>query len=450
MKTQIHLKHSQNLQLTPQMQQTIRLLQMSAQELEREVAEVLQSNPLLERQSTAEAGFESHRLTAAMGGSRRQVNDSEENAWDALADHTDFYQRLHEQVCEHGLNDTLSAYVHLLIENLDEHGYLKESLDDIIDNAPLEWRLDKTLLTEALECLQRFDPPGIGAADLQESLLLQLRRTHAECPQWVEAACAIVQSEFDSLGLSTAAARIKKSLGLPESDIQGALKLIQSLNPFPNSGEEDDIFTGYIEPDVWIETDKNGELTVMSNERASPKIELNPDYDTWLQLEDDPDVRARLQEAKQLILAVQMREDTIVRVARFILDRQADYFLFGDKALKPLLMTEAAAALELHESTISRAVNQKYLAYKGNLIELRHFFRQSATAAEDNEEGVSNAAIKAYIEEWIGAENKAKPLSDEAIAALLTERGMPVARRTVAKYRDQLRLPPAHQRRERD
>ncbi|MDO4879497.1 MAG: RNA polymerase factor sigma-54 [Neisseria sp.] len=443
-----HLKLKQTQQLSQGMQQSLRVLQMSGMELEREVEDWLQDNPLLERRDPPETPLEPVRLSASAGGRREIGGDDAEDVWATIAEEEDFNQYLHKQVCEHPLSPEEAARVHVLIDFLDEQGYLKESLRDIVDHTPLEWMLDEDDMLDALDRLQSFDPPGVGAADLQESLLLQLQRLPASPAR--QCAGQIVRGFLDELTRSKQQKIDKFKKALPDYDaniIETALQLIAGLNPYPAYGFASSEPTAFIQPDVWVREDGNGGWQVVGNEYAWPQIALNEELSEALKDGEGPDEvwREKIQEARQKIDSLQLRKNTVLRLAQYIVEKQEDFFIFGEIGLVPMLLKDAAAELGVAESTISRAANNKYLSCPRGLFALRYFFSQ-AVHTEEGEEGTSQSAVKAVLAQLIESEDKGKPYSDEALSQLLKHQGIDIARRTVAKYRESLGIAPAHQR----
>lgn len=442
--TLLGIKLKQTQQLDRRLQQSLRVLQMSGIELEREVEDWLSDNPLLERKDTDEfsdAGF-SHYTAPA-----RQIGGDEgEDMLSNIAGEEDFKQYLHAQVCEHPLSDQEAACVHILIDFLDEQGYLTDSIEDILDHTPLEWMLDEAMLKQALTALKKFDPAGVAAADLNESLILQIERL-GECAA-KSAALHIVRNALDSIdgNRSQTLARIKKRL--PQTDggtLEAALDLIASLNPFPAAGFASSTLTPYIRPDVRVEESKDGR-TVSFNEDAQPALQLNREYCGLMPSEGvSPEWKEKIGEARQYLDALELRKATVVRLAEYIVKHQADFFTFGEIGLVPLLMKDAAAELGVAESTVSRAAGQKYLSCPRGVFPLHHFFT-SAVQTESSGEIFSQTAAKAVLSQLIDNEDKHKPHTDETIVRLLKLRGIEVSRRTVAKYRESLGIPAAHRR----
>lgn len=445
--TLLGLKLRQTQQLNQRLQQSLRILQMSGIELEREVEDWLQDNPLLERPEADEFADAEFNHGTTMPRSNHLGGDDAEDAWLNIAKEEDFNQYLHTQVCEHPLSDKEAAYVHILIDFLDDQGYFTDSIQDVIDNTPLEWMLDEDELQNALDLLQTFDPPGVAAADLTESLMLQLMRLPANPAR--QAAAHLIQSSLHDLGKNRKQNIIRFRKLFPEIDsetIEAALDIIATLNPYPAYGFASSEPTAYIQPDVWVKEGKDG-WKVIGNEAAWPKLQLNREYCELMKSAEDgaPEWKEKINEAKQRIDSLELRKSTVIRLAEYIVKNQEDFFIFGEIGLAPMLMKDAAAELGLAESTISRAANQKYLSCPRGLFALRYFFTQ-AVNSEGNKEGLSQGAIKAVLGQIIENEDSSKPHSDETLVRLLKQQGIDIARRTVAKYRESLDIPPAHKR----
>lgn len=463
MQNQLKLKQTQQLQLNPQLQQAIKLLQMSGLELEETIEQALLENPLLERVESehVDEGFaldvaasndadskiddwQSGQLTAGVSSTGITYEGEFQDAFAQIEDNDDFRQYLRNQVCEHQLSKEESFMVHVLIEHLDEHGYLDASITEIVEHSPLEWFLEEEKMALCLEKLQRFEPAGVGAANLQESLLLQLMRL----PESEETNLAklIVRQYFNVLTQPSNVTKLKKYLPINIADIQSAVMLIQSLNPYPSSGYAISEPTHYVLPDVRV-FKKNGVWVAQLQRESQPQIKVNEEYAAVVEKSAHTDLKKQMTEAKQLISGLEMRADTVLRVAEYVVEHQQAFFNKGPMALKPMLIKSVAEFLDLHESTISRAVNQKYLSCPQGLFELRWFFTQTATNSEgDGEDGISNRVIKTILEKLIGEEDKRKPLSDEKLSQELLKHDVKIARRTVTKYRESLRIPSASER----
>lgn len=443
------LKLRQTQQLHQNVQQSLRVLHMSGIELEREVEEWLEENPLLERVEQIESWQPS--FSTVLPSHRSLSIDNEENSatWEAVAVEEDFNTFLHKQVCEHPLDEQETALVHLLIDSLDEQGYLADSINDLVENLPLDWRVDEHNLGHALKKLQQFEPAGVGAIDLSESLVLQLQR-ESEQNDTVSCAIEIAKRFLPELKRSQTQllSIIKKALPKYEkATIQSALKLIGRLNPFPAYGYASADSTAFVQPEIWVNEGAKG-WQINDNQTAWPQIQLNQEYSDLLKSDESLDSiwKEKINEARTKIESLAYRKSTVLRLAEYIVEKQEDFFVFGEIALVPLLLRDAAAELELAESTISRAANEKYLACPRGVFALRYFFTQAATGNEEN--GVSKKAVESILVELVNGENKQKPYSDSALADLLKLQGIEIARRTVAKYREALNIAPAHQRKE--
>lgn len=444
----LHIKLKQTQKLNEGLQQSLRLLQMSGLEIEREVEEWLQDNPLLEREEQPENNHESRLITASI--SKRGISlDDEDNAqaWENLLVEETLKDYLHQQVCEHPLNKEETRHIHILIDFLDDQGYLTDSIEEIIENTPLEWQLNEECMENALEHLRHFDPPGVATYNLNQSLLYQLDALPFSIARKVAAQIVMKHLDLVSQNMPKNLSKIKKCL--PEySDevLRQACEIIQHLNPYPAYGFASNEPTQFVRPDVYVEHHKTG-WQVISNEDAWPQICINREIVDALQQDKQLDSmwRKKIANAKQKVDMLQFRKRTVVRVAEYIVENQKDFFIFGEIGLVPLLLKECADALELAESTISRAVSNKYLACPQGLFPLRYFFTQNAVSNEY--ESISANAIKSVIEQLIANENKKKPLSDFALHNILQQQGINIARRTVAKYREQLGLPAVQQRR---
>jgi RNA polymerase sigma-54 factor len=476
MKQSLQLKLSQHLALTPQLQQSIRLLQLSTLELNQEIEQALQENPLLERVDPVDGGAftpSSDALTTSQAAPEpepaREFDDGGDSGWGAEfpAGHAprdggdDDVDAADIQAAATGLGEHLGAQLALtqlsrrerilvafLIEALDEDGYLAQSLEELGDSLTSDGEIDREEMAEelaiALRHLQHFDPPGIGARSPQECLNLQLQNM-APSPTR-DLAQVIVCQHLDHFAARDFA-RIKKALGCDDDQLRAAQALIRSLNPRPGA-QFAPLDTRYVIPDVVVRKVR-GLWRVSLNGEAMPKLRINRLYADILQSQrgsrgSAASLAGQLQEAKWLIKNVQQRFDTIQRVAQAIVDRQKAFFDHGEVAMRPLTLREIADTVSLHESTISRVTTQKYLASPRGIFELKYFF--GSHVATDTGGAASSTAIRALIKQLVSAEDGQKPLSDARIAAILGEQGIVVARRTVAKYRESLSIPPVNLR----
>ncbi|MFA5081391.1 MAG: RNA polymerase factor sigma-54 [Hydrogenophilaceae bacterium] len=476
MKQSLQLKLSHHLALTPQLQQSIRLLQLSSQELNQEISQMLQENPMLERADEVGMGGDSSGMAGEPGDSREAgaestpQQDAAESVYDEMAwgdrhvssgsgsDDDDEDGRGYQQTDEvsHSLRQHLlnqlamlplttrdHSLVALMIEALNEDGYLGTSLEDLAEMVPEEMGVEVDELLTALRLLQSMDPPGVGARDLGESLLLQLNELPSDTPHLGQA--KLLVSRHLNLLAEREYGKLKRQLGIADDrEFTAVRQLITSLNPRPAS-DFDSGRTQYVVPDVFVRKVK-GEWVASLNPEAMPKLRINEVYANILRQNrgSGGQLSGQMQEARWLIKNVQQRFQTILKVSQAILDRQRMFFEHGEVAMRPLVLREIAESVGLHESTISRVTNQKYMMTPRGLYEFKYFFG-NALATEAGG-AASSTAIKALLKQFVDAEDRSGPLSDSAISEILSKQGFVVARRTVAKYREQMNIPPANQR----
>ncbi|ORF35916.1 RNA polymerase factor sigma-54 [Snodgrassella alvi] len=445
-----HLRLSLTTRLSPKLQQSLQVLQLSTLELQELVAGWLADNPFLEEvENTSEDSFSD---TQYVQPPQLGIMQAESDIWDTLADNPDMYELLRRQVCEYDLDDVTAAQVYFLIENLNEQGYLDSSLTDLVENAPLEWRLDETELAQALTILQQFEPTGVGARNLQESLLLQLDNLSAESidNDEIHTCARLLISKHFGQWLSTHQFR-QLCRQLPQfsaNTLEAACKLIGALNPYPCYGLPDRNGILSVRPDMEVYINKSGKWQIRLLHDTFPQLRIEPGVEEWIEqksTEMDSMCKNKWQEAQTCLHSLQMRKTTLQRLGEWILQQQQDFFNFGSLALAPLTIKETAQALELAESTVSRAINQKYLTCSQGVFPLRYFFNQSVAATDDGT-GNSQTAIKSLLQSIINGEDPQHPYSDTHLVNQLAKQGINLARRTVAKYREDLKIPPAHQR----
>ncbi len=502
MKHSLQLRLSQHLTLTPQLQLSIRLLQLSTQELDQEIERYLRDNPLLERDeamsdmtslsgmtsmtgglsmseqamqaSLSEQAMQSStsgdmgEQSAPMNGSENTATDGDSRGGDLLAelsyapardnsgdndgDDLGYRQQASEapslrehllgQISLLNLSDRDRTLVSLLIDTLNDDGYITQSLDDVRDMLPDELCVDDEELQISLRHLQHLDPRGVGARSLAECLLLQLGALPPATP-FQDKAIEVVTHHLDALA-SRDFAKLKRVLRCGEDSLRAVQKLITSLNPKPGRDfAADDV--RYVIPDVYV-TKNKGLWVVALNSDAMPKLRVNRMYADILGRSrgSAQQLSGQLQEAKWLIKNVQQRFDTILRVSQAIVDRQRNFLEHGAVAMRPLVLREIADVLELHESTVSRVTTNKYMRTPRGIFELKFFF--GSHVGTDAGGSASSTAIRALIKQLVAAENSRKPLSDSQISGILGQQGMVVARRTVAKYRESLQILPGNLR----
>ncbi len=474
MKQNLNLKQTQQLSLSPQLKQAIKLLQCSQLDFDLEIKNYLESNPLLEisegATSVSEAESETMTLEEGLFEERSSVTDSDIETFDAdsadwqwsnvsghnhqdeqldpilnIAQPYSLRNSLLEQLSEYPLETRDKAIVTLLIEELSPQGFLMTSLEELAENLPLDLMVIDEELAFGLTLLQQFEPAGVGARDIQESLLLQAKSKEQDGSALL--AQYILKEHFDLL-VNKQFKQLARETRLPESKITQALNFITSLNPYPTSSLATNQ-THYVSPDVKV-IKIAGKWVVSLNKRNVPNIQLNQLYAQAVAMhEGKTELSGSLQEAQWLLKSIEQRFDTIGAIATEIVAKQQSFFDDGEIAMKPLTLKDVSSKLGIHESTVSRACTQKYLICSKGLFELRYFFNQSVQlTAEDGSENeiTSNMAIKARIKELVAQEDTKKPLSDEKLSQLLEKDNISVARRTVTKYRESLQIPTARER----
>ncbi|MGT6109946.1 RNA polymerase factor sigma-54 [Escherichia coli] len=475
MKQGLQLRLSQQLAMTPQLQQAIRLLQLSTLELQQELQQALESNPLLEQIDTHEEidtreTQDSETLDTADALEQKEMPEELplDASWDTIytagtpsgtsGDYIDdelpVYQGETTQTLQDYLmwqveltpfSDTDRAIATSIVDAVDETGYLTVPLEDILESIGDE-EIDIDEVEAVLKRIQRFDPVGVAAKDLRDCLLIQLSQFDKTTP-WLEEARLIISDHLDLLA-NHDFRTLMRVTRLKEDVLKEAVNLIQSLDPRPGQS----IQTGepeYVIPDVLVRK-HNGHWTVELNSDSIPRLQINQHYASMCNnARNDGDsqfIRSNLQDAKWLIKSLESRNDTLLRVSRCIVEQQQAFFEQGEEYMKPMVLADIAQAVEMHESTISRVTTQKYLHSPRGIFELKYFFSSHVNTEGGGE--ASSTAIRALVKKLIAAENPAKPLSDSKLTSLMSEQGIMVARRTVAKYRESLSIPPSNQRKQ--
>lgn len=518
MKPSLQLKISQQLTMTPQLQQAIRLLQLSTLDLQQEIQHTLESNPMLETAeelpiSDAEIANSSQNDQVAGSSetsNNQDLNDTPQSSaetstddsalnedwnehipvelatdsnWDDTyqsatlssgsgnANTGDFDGMEFESADRSGetLNDHLLWQLNLtpmtdldrfiaetLIDGINPEGYLQTTVEDVLASPVLqqlnlseEQRPEAEEVEAVLRRIQQFDPSGVAGRDLRECLLIQLdqmpipenaalRIQHNRARQLVNQHLALLGSrDFKQL---------MRRMKLKEGELLETVQLIQSLNPRPGNmidfGDPE-----YVIPDVTVKKEK-GVWVISLNNDAMPKVQINSGYAGLVKRADNSSdntyLKNHLQEARWFIKSLQSRNETLLKVSSKIVEHQQDFLEHGEEAMKPLVLAEIAEAVEMHESTISRVTTQKFMHTPRGIFELKYFFSSHVSTVTGGE--CSSTAIRAIIKKLVSAENPSKPLSDSKIAALLEEQGIQVARRTIAKYREALQIPPSNER----
>jgi RNA polymerase sigma-54 factor len=486
MKQSLQLKLGQQLTMTPQLQQAIRLLQLSTLELQQEIQEALESNPMLEMQEESDAApaNEASNDTPAKSDSnteREQETDSPEwqenipnelpvdSNWEdvyqssppatastAAGSETDF-----DFESRNGSTDTLQDHLRwqlnltpmsdidrlialAIIDATGSSGMLATTLEDIHlgFDEELEIELDEVVAVQ--HRIQQFDPIGAASLDLQDCLLVQLRQLPADTPALKEAQL-IIEKHIELLGSRDYTQLMRRSR-LKESQLKAAIELIQQMNPYPGEQIDSDS-TEYVIPDVFV-SKKENRWVVELNPDIAPKLGINNSYAAMVKRADTSSdnnfLRDNLQEARWFLKSLQSRNETLMKVASCIVQHQRGFLEYGEEAMKPLVLHDIAQAVEMHESTISRVTTNKYMHTPRGIVELKYFFSSHVSTATGGE--CSSTAIRAIVKKLVAAENPKKPLSDSKIALLLKDQGINVARRTIAKYRESLAIPPSNER----
>jgi RNA polymerase sigma-54 factor len=465
MKPSLQFRLSQHLTLTPQLQQSIRLLQLSTVELNQEIDRLLMENPALERQDAegeteapapaaqAEAAGPPAGGTQAMTGEadwavdlaanwRGSEDDEEGDRGFAAPDMPTLRDHLCSQLSLTNLGARDRAFVAILIDALDEDGYLTQPLEEIAALLPPEAEADAEELAIALRHLQNLEPAGVGARAPGECLALQLRAMPQDDPAHA-LALEIAEKHLELLA-SRDYTRLKSATGAGEELLRAAQRFIQALNPRPGAAFAR-VEARYVIPDVIVRKTRNVWRASL-NPDAMPKLRINRLYAELASgaRNGASSLSSQLQEARWLIKNVQQRFETILRVSQAIVDRQRHFFEHGEVAMRPLVLREIAETLGLHESTISRVTTQKYMATPRGTYELKYFF--GSHVATDAGGAASSTAIRALIKQLVAAEDSRTPFSDARISRILAEQGIVVARRTIAKYREFLQIPAVNQR----
>jgi len=497
MKPSLQLKFSQSLTMTPQLQQAIRLLQLSTLDLQQEIQEALDSNPLLEVEestdnATGDTALGDASLDPANKPDGSEVADSNgdsnsdnldtsqalekgdipedlplDSTWDEYIsassapapmsggsgsdDEQIFQGETTDNIQDHLLwqmrlthfSETDVAIATAIIDSIDDSGYLTISAQDVLLSMD-----DEEIELDEVECvlkrIQMFDPIGSGSRTPQECLLVQLRQFAPDTP-WLEEAKMLIGEHAELLGSKDYRTLMRKTR-LKEEELREAIRLLKTLNPRPGSalikGEPE-----YVIPDVSV-AKKNGRWTVELNPDSLPKLNVNQQYAAMSRnaknTSDSQFIRSHMQEAKWFIKSVESRNETLLKVSNCIVQKQMGFFEHGPEMMKPMVLNDVAEMVEMHESTISRVTTQKYMHTPRGIFELKYFF-SSHVATETGGE-CSSTAIRALIKKLVAAEKPSKPLSDSKIAQLLADQGIMVARRTIAKYRESLLIPPSNQR----
>lgn len=498
MRPSLQLRIGQQLTMTPQLQQAIKLLQLSTLDLQQEIQEALESNPLLEvdESSPSDNDSQSDNLEEAFSASvseqNTKISDGSEDStptideistteamdkseipeelnidttWEesysagvsntgasapASEDYT-YQGETTDSIQDHlrwqmeltPFSETDLAIATAIIDAIDDAGYLRVTVEEVLEAMGNE-EVELDEVEAVLKRINMFDPVGVGARSISECLTIQLNQFDKDTP-WLKESKLIINDYIDLLG-NRDYRQIMRKTRLKEDQLREVIKLIQSLDPRPG----DSVIKGddqYVIPDVSVEK-KNGRWMVELNPDTAPRLSVNQQYAsmarTMKSSTDSQFIRSNLQEAKWFIKSLESRNDTLLKVSNCIVQRQQGFFEHGPEAMRPMVLNDIAEAVDMHESTISRVTTQKYMHTPRGIYELKYFF--SSHVSTENGGECSSTAIRALIKKLVAAEIPAKPLSDSKMAELLAEQGINVARRTIAKYRESLSIPPSNQR----
>jgi len=472
MKQSLNIKLTQGLKLTPQLQQSIRLLQLSSIELNAEVQEMLDSNPLLEeepitleksraelekqaeldsQQENQEPDWQQQFETRQSTQSSTSISSSEPiDIYATSSSQSSLEDELIWQVKMSKLSDRDRNIAQAIIYSLNSEGYLTLTNEEIVDLLPDEMEFDPDEVAAIVKLIQHFEPTGVAARNLQERLLLILQNLENKNPQLAHnvnhyLAKCIAQDYLDLLAKRNFPA-LKNSLDIDQEQLIQAVQYIQKISPHIESQNSEDENI-YIIPDIIVK-EVNNKWVIQLNPTLQKNVRLNDSYISIpkenLSGDASKYINDSLQEAKWFIKSLNNRYDTLKRVADAIVKNQIDFFRKGESALKPMVLQQIAEELDLHESTISRATSNKYMQTPLGVYELKYFF--STSLSSNDGEGVSANAIRSIIKKLINDEEKNKPISDNKIATILEEKGFKVARRTVAKYREGMNIPSSSKR----
>ena len=521
MKQSLHLRLGQQLTMTPQLQQAIKLLQLSSLDLQQEIQEALDSNVMLEvdentsdtanddslnndslnnqnKSDSADSNILDNKasdlnntlnnqssnddFTSEINSTQVDFENSQNNipdelstdsSWEDTYDTNSSYTagqsisnsysgdgsnlfenngKTEDSIQEHLIwqaemtpfSDTDRMIADAIIDSIDDSGYLTQSCEELLQTFAPEDEIELDEIEAVLHRIQNFDPPGIGARDLQENLLLQLRALDSNTPWLTEA--KILVSRHLKLLANRDFATLKRRMKLDETRLALVIALIKGLSPRPGSHISDNK-PHYVTPDVYVKK-VDGVWTCSLNSDSTPNIKINEQYLNLVKgakkNSDMNSIKDHLQEARWFIKSLQSRNETLLKVSRCILDFQRDFFEYGEEHMRALVLADVAEVVEMHESTISRVTTQKYMHTPGGIFELKYFFSSHVTTASGGE--ASATAIRAIIKKFVAAENSRKPLSDNKISIMLAEQNYKVARRTVAKYRESMSIPPSNER----
>jgi RNA polymerase sigma-54 factor len=480
LKPSLQLRIGQQLTMTPQLQQAIRLLQLPSLDLQAHVRETLETNVMLEGDeealelpeaardrddtpvridekyaeldgiSTPAEQQETPEVEIADEAWGEQTSGPSDRPWSGDDDRSSDFSDQHSQTLQEQLIEQLElaklsavdiAIARVICDAITDDGYLKDALEDV--RASLLPEIEATLeeVERVLSIVQSLEPAGVGARNLGECIALQLRQLAPDTPAR-DVAIRVALEHLD-LVAGQQLVLLRRQLRCSESDLEMALALVRSCHPRPGAAVNP-VQAQYVIPDVFVRRTDHGWI-VEINQATVPKVRVNQSYANLIsRAPDHAMLRTQLQEARWLMRSLEIRNETLVKVARCIVQRQTGFFEVGEEAMEPLILKDVAEAVEMHESTISRVTTAKYMHTPRGVFEFRYFFSSHVAAADGTE--MSSTAIRAKLRKLISQENPDNPLSDAKLAEILSQEGIPVARRTVAKYREGMQIAPSNER----
>ena len=474
LKPSLQLRLGQQLTMTPQLQQAIRLLQMPTLELQAHIREQLESNVMLEPIEDTEAtgtfeSLEPHPMPDERRGDAEAPPERDgsievevlEDGWSerAISGSSDVWRDDDGQAdladeAEESLQDHLIGQLEFgnldprqlgiaraIVDAINDDGYLTDSVEAIAETLKPEITCDVTEVEQVLGLVQTLDPPGIGARSVSESLTLQLQLLDPATPG-LELATAIAAKHLDLLA-DRELTLLKRELLTTDTELETAVALVRSCHPRPGSVISS-AKAQYVVPDVFVRRTDRG-WSVEINGSTAPRVQLNQGYVEALgRGSGHSSLRAQLQEARWLLKSLEIRNETLMKVARSIVERQTAFLEHGEEQMRPMILKDIATAIDMHESTISRVTSSKYMHTPRGVFELKYFFSSQVEAADGS--GASSTAVRAKLKKLVREEDATAPLSDSRLAELLADEGIAVARRTVAKYREALGIAPSNER----
>lgn len=462
LKPSLQLKLGQTLTMTPQLQQAIRLLQLPVLDLNAQIQEALEENIMLEMEDLPDVPKTDSESTtdvdtdvdvvkpedswqtspaersqdSSWSGEGRPINEYADESGQTLREHLLWQLELED------FTPREAVIGEALIDAINDDGYLTASFDDILESIDSEAGFTESDIEAALRKVQKLDPVGVGARTLSECLLLQLGQLDSDTPG-LELAMELAREHLDLIA-DQQYSTLRRNHQASEEELEDALALVRSCHPKPGLAI-DGGRTEYVVPDVFVRK-IDGRWQVEISSTGVPRLSVNQKYAELLRGNTDHQVlRSQLQEARWLVRSLEIRNETLLKVASSIVARQQEFLEQGDEAMKPLVLRDVADAISMHESTVSRVTTNKYMHTPRGVFEFKYFFSSHLSSVDGDDQ--SSTAVRAKIRKLIGAENPAKPLSDSKISGLLAEEGIKVARRTVAKYREGMKIASSSERR---